>query len=96
MALTYSKTLTDLRRSVGRNLGKMTTGTATGGSTSTTVDTSLFGGDDEYIGSYIHFTSGNKIGTTHRISDYTSSSQTLTHKTTTSGAIADGVTYELW
>ena len=96
MALTYSKTLTDLRRSVGRNLGKMTTGTATGGSTSTTVDTSLFGGDDEYIGSYIHFTLGNKIGTTHRISDYTSSSQTLTHKTTTSGAVANLDTYELW
>ena len=96
MALTYSKTLTDLRRSVGRNLGKMTTGTATGGSTSTTVDTSLFGGDDEYIGSYIHFTSGNKIGTTHGISDYTSSSQTLTHKTTTSGAVANLDTYELW
>ena len=96
MALTYSKTLTDLRQAVGRNLGKMTTGTATGGSTSTTVDTSLFGGDDEYIGSYIHFTRGNKIGTTHRISDYTSSSQTLTHKTTTSGAIVSTDTYELW
>ena len=96
MAVTQGKTLEDLRKAVGRNLGKMITGTATGGSTSTTVDTSLFGGDDEYNGSYIHFTSGNKIGTTHRVSDYTSSSQTLTHKTTTSGAIADGVTYELW
>ena len=96
MAVMQGKTLTDLRRAIGRNLGKMITGTATGGSTSTTVDTSLFGGDDEYNGSYIHFTSGNKIGTTHRVSDYTSSSQTLTHKTTTSGAIADGVTYELW
>ena len=96
MAVTQGKTLEDLRKAVGRNLGKMITGTATGGSTSTTVDTSLFGGDDEYNGSYIHFTSGNKIGTTHRVSDYTSSSQTLTHKTTTSGAVANLDTYELW
>ena len=96
MALTYSKTLTDLRQAVGRNLGKMITGTTTGGSTSTAIDTSLFGGDDEYIGSYMRFTSGNKSGTTQRISDYTSSSTTLTFKTTTSGAIDGDDTYELW
>ena len=96
MAVTQSKTLKDLRQAVGRNLGKMITGTTTGGSTSTAIDTSLFGGDDEYIGSYMHFTSGNKSGTTQRISDYTSSSTTLTFKTTTSGAIDGDDTYELW
>ena len=57
MAITHGKTLEDLRKAVGRNLGKMITGTATGGSTSTTVATSMFGGDDEYNGSYIGFTS---------------------------------------
>ena len=92
MAVTQSKTLKDLRQAVGRNLGKM----ITGGSTSTAIDTSLFGGDDEYIGSYMRFTSGNKNGTTQRISDYTSSSTTLTFKTTTSGAIDGDDTYELW
>ena len=96
MAVTQSKTLKDLRQTVGRNLGKMITGTTTGGSTSTAIDTSLFGGDDEYIGSYMRFTSGNKSGTTQRISDYTSSSTTLTFKTTTSGAIDGDDTYELW
>ena len=96
MAVTQSKTLKDLRQAVGRNLGKMITGTTTGGSTSTAIDTSLFGGDDEYIGSYMRFTSGNKSGTTQRISDYTSSSTTLTFKTTTSGAIDGDDTYELW
>ena len=55
MAVTQSKTLKDLRQAVGRNLGKMITGTTTGGSTSTAIDTSLFGGDDEYIGSYMRF-----------------------------------------
>ncbi len=56
MAVTQSKTREDLRKAIGRNLGKMITGTTSGsGSTTTAVDATLFGGDDEYIGSYIPF-----------------------------------------
>jgi len=96
MALTYSKTLTDLRRSVGRNLGKMVTGTTTATGTNTTArDTKLFGGDDEYIGSYIHLTDGTYNGTTHRITDYTASTGTMTFAQM-GGTVASSVTYELW
>ena len=96
MALTYSKTLTYLRRSVGRNLGKMVTGTTTATGTNTTArDTKLFGGDDEYIGSYIHLTDGTYNGTTHRITDYTASTGTMTFAQM-GGTVASSTPYELW
>ena len=96
MAITQSKTLEDLRKAVGRNLGKMLTGSTSGsGSTTTAVDATLFGGDDEYNGSYIRFTSGSYDGTVRRITDYTSSTGTMTFAAV-GGTIASGVTYELW
>lgn len=96
MALTYSKTLTDLRKAVGRNLGKMITGTTTNtGSNVTARDTKLFGGDDEYIGSYIHLTDGTYTGTTHRITDYASSTGTMTFAQM-GGVVASSTPYELW
>jgi len=96
MAVTQSKTLEDLRKAVGRNLGKMVTGTTSGsGSTTTAVDATLFGGDDEYNGSYIRFTSGTYDGTTRRITDYASSTGTMTFAAV-AGTIAGSVTYELW
>ena len=96
MAITQSKTLEDLRKTVGRNLGKIVTGTTSGsGSTTTAVDATLFGGDDEYNGSYIRFTSGTYDGTTRRITDYTSSTGTMTFAAV-AGTIAGSVTYELW
>ena len=73
MAVTYSKTREYLRQAIGRNVGKMVTGTTTSSSGSTTqaIDAKLFGGDDEYIGNYIRFTSGDNDGTTARVTDYT-------------------------
>jgi hypothetical protein len=96
MAVTQSKTREDLRKAIGRNLGKMVTGTTSGsGSTTTAVDATLFGGDDEYNGYYIRITSGTYDGTTRRISDYTSSTGTMTFAAV-AGTIAGSVTYELW
>jgi hypothetical protein len=96
MAITQSKTREDLRKAIGRNLGKMVTGTTSGsGSTTTAVDATLFGGDDEYNGYYIRITSGTYDGTTRRISDYTSSTGTMTFAAV-AGTIAGSVTYELW
>ena len=96
MAVTQSKTLEDLRKAIGRNLGKMVTGTTSGsGSTTTAVDATLFGGDDEYNGSYIRITSGTYDGTTRRITDYTASTGTMTFAAV-AGTIAGSVTYELW
>ena len=96
MAVTQSKTREDLRKAIGRNLGKMVTGTTSGsGSTTTAVDTTLFGGDDEYIGSYIRFTSGDNDGSVRRISDYTSSTGTMTFAAV-GATVAGSTTYELW
>ena len=96
MAVTQSKTREDLRKAIGRNLGKMVTGTTSGsGSTTTAVDTTLFGGDDEYIGSYIRFTSGDNDGSVRRISDYTSSTGTMT-VAAVGATVAGSTTYELW
>ena len=96
MAVTQGKTREDLRKAIGRNLNKMQTGTTSGsGSTTTAVDATLFGGDDEYIGSYIRFTSGTYDGTTRRITDYASSTGTMTFAAV-GGTIAGSVTYELW
>ena len=96
MAVTQGKTLEDIRKAIGRNLGKMETGVTSGGGSSTTaLDTKLFGGDDEYIGSYIRFTSGTNDGETARITDYTSSSGTMTFAAVT-GTVTVGVGYELW
>ena len=96
MAVTQGKTREDLRKAIGRNLNKMQTGTTSGsGSTTTALDATLFGGDDEYIGSYIRFTSGTYDGTTRRITDYASSTGTMTFAAV-GGTIAGSVTYELW
>tara|TARA_R110002020_G_scaffold5981_3_gene24831 strand:- start:1048 stop:2313 length:1266 start_codon:yes stop_codon:yes gene_type:complete len=96
MALTQGKTREDLRKAIGRNLGKMVTGTTSGsGSTTTALDTKLFGGDDEYIGSYIRFTSGDNDGSVRRITDYTASTGTITFAAV-SATVAGSTTYELW
>ena len=96
MAVTQSKTREDLRKAIGRNLGKMQTGTTSGsGSTTTAVDATLFGGDDEYNGYYIRITSGTYDGTTSRITDYTSSTGTMTFAAV-GATVAGSTTYELW
>ena len=96
MAITQSKTREDIRKAIGRNLGKMVTGTTSGsGSTTTAVDATLFGGDDDYNGSYIRLTSGTYDGTTRRITDYASSTGTMTFSAV-AGTVAGSVTYELW
>ena len=97
MAVTYSKTREYLRQAIGRNLGKMVTGTTTSSSGSTTqaIDAKLFGGDDEYIGNYIRFTSGDNDGTTARVTDYTANTGTMTFSAIGS-AVLGSITYELW
>ena len=96
MAVTQGKTREDLRKAIGRNLGKMLTGTTSGsGSTTTALDDKLFVGDDEYIGSYIRFTSGDNDGSVRRITDYTSSTGTMTFAAV-GATVAGSTTYELW
>ena len=73
MAVIQGRTRKEIRQSVGYNLGSIYVSTATGGSTSTVVDTALttvVGGDNDHIGKWIVFTSGALDGTIVRVTDY--------------------------
>ena len=98
MAVIQGRTRKEIRQSVGYNLGSIFISTATGGSTSTVVDTALttvVGGNDDHIGKWLVFTSGALDGTIVRVTDYVASSTTLTFQPT-QGSSASGLTYELW
>ena len=98
MAVIQGRTRKEIRQSIGYNLGTIYVSTATGGSSSTVVDTSLttvIGGNDDHIGKWIVFTSGALDGTIARITDYDASEVTLTFQPT-AGSSASGLTYELW
>ena len=98
MAVIQGRTRKEIRQSVGYNLGSVYVSTATGGDTSTIVDTSLttvIGGDNDHIGKWIVFTSGGLDGTIARVTDYVASTTTLTFQPT-AGSSASGLAYELW
>ena len=76
MAVIQGRTRKEIRQSIGYNLGSVYVSTATGGSTSTVVDTSLttvIGGDNDHIGKWLVFTSGALDGTIARVTDYDAS-----------------------
>ena len=104
MPTIQGRTRKQLRQSIGYNLGVMRIGTATGsGSTTTLVDSSLttvIGGNDDHIGKWIVFTSGNNDGDIARVTDYVASTTTLTFVAdagvTVGTSTASSDTYELW
>jgi len=104
MPTIQGRTRKQLRQSIGYNLGAMRIGTATGtGSTTTLVDASLttvIGGNDDHIGKWIVFTSGNNDGDIARVTDYVASTTTLTFVAdagvTVGTSTASSDTYELW
>ena len=104
MPTIQGRTRKELRQSIGYNLGAMRIGTATGtGSTTTLVDASLttvIGGNDDHVGKWIVFTSGNNDGDIARVTDYVASTTTLTFAAdagvTVGTSTASSDTYELW
>ena len=104
MPTIQGRTRKQLRQSIGYNLGAMRIGAATGtGSTTTLVDASLttvIGGNDDHIGKWIVFTSGNNDGDIARVTDYVASTTTLTFAAdagvTVGTSTASSDTYELW
>ena len=111
MPTIQGRTRKDLRRSIGYNLGAMrigsatTNGTRTSDNVGTLIDLSLttvIGGNDDHVGKWIVFTSGNNDGDIARVTDYsaTSPDTTLTFQADAGVAIeheiAAGTTYELW
>jgi len=104
MPTIQGRTRKELRQSIGYNLGAMRIGAATGtGSTTTLVDASLttvIGGNDDHIGKWIVFTSGDNDGDIARVTDYVASTTTLTFAAdagvTVGTSTASSDTYELW
>ncbi len=98
MAIVQGRTRAQLRQSVGYNLGAVYVSSASGnGSTTTIVDNTLIGADDNHNGKWVIFNdaSGNS-GQTTRVSDYTSSATTLTLSPAVDASSATSDTYEMW
>jgi hypothetical protein len=96
---TNAKTRIQIRQAIGNMTGAMATGTVNGtGSTSQVIDSNgLTGGDDEYNGSYIAISdAGTADSEYRRITDYTSSSTTLSLQTALSFTPTTSDTYEIW
>ena len=97
MGIVQGLTRAQLRQSVGYNLGAVYVSSASGtGSTTTIVDNTLTGGDDNYIGKWVVFNdvSASTVEVS-RVSDYTASSTTLTVSPAFANASVANDTYEL-
>jgi hypothetical protein len=97
MAVTQSTSRKDLRQAIGRLTGKMERRTASSnGSTTTIVDSSLPGGDNEHNGKRAVLHDGNNAGAIKRVTDYVASTTTLTIAPTAAAAVNANHTFELW
>jgi hypothetical protein len=98
MAVVQGRTRAQLRQSIGYNLGAIYVSSASsGGTTATIVDNTLIGADDNHIGKWVVFNDASaSTAETSRVSDYASSSSTLTVAPAFALASATSDTYELW
>ena len=96
-----SRTRLQIRQSIGRNLGMVIVGTATGGGDNASLlDTygMARGGNDEYNGRQVQFNSGTNIAAGDKtfVTDYAVGSFDATLAPVVSGSVASGDTYEMW
>ena len=97
MAAFQSRTREQIRRSIAANLDQSPASSATSnGSTTTLVDANYIGGDDEFNGGWLVFTSGTNDGLIRRVTDYASSTGTFTFKPAATASTATSDTYEYW
>jgi hypothetical protein len=98
MAVLHGRTRAELRQSIGYNLGAVYVSKASGnGENNTIVDNTLVGADDNHNGKWVIFNDANGTsGQTTRVSDYTSSTNTLALFPLISASSVIGDTYELW
>jgi hypothetical protein len=98
MAVVQGRTRAQLRQSIGYNLGALYVSSASGnGSTTTIVDNTLIGADDNFNGRWVVFNDADgTAGQVTRVSDYTSSSTTLTLSPAVASSSATSDTYEIW
>jgi len=98
MAVVQGRTRAQLRQSIGYNLGAIYVSSASGtGSTTTIVDNTLRGGDDNHNGKWVVFNDASASTVeASRVSDYVSSTTTLTVSPAFALAPVADDTYELW
>ena len=95
MVVIQARTQAQLRLSTLYNLSAVFLFTATSdGSTTTTIGSTILGGDNDHIGDWLIATSGSNNGEIVRATDFVDSSDTLTHGAFTN-ATASGDTFEL-
>jgi hypothetical protein len=92
-----STTLSSARAEVSKRAQEFLSGIATGGSTTTIVDTGNLQETDGYWAEAIALmTSGTNAGVSRRVQTFTASSSTLTMYAAFAGNVASGATYELY
>lgn len=92
-----SETLAETRAAVSKRAQEFLQGTATGGSTTTVIDVNGLTSPDSYWDeSVILITSGTNNGLQRRVQTFTAATSTLTVYSAFTGAVASGVTYELY
>lgn len=99
MPVLQGRTRAQIRQSIGYNLGAVYVSSASGNgsTTSEVVDNTLIGADDNHNGKWVVFNDTNGTsGQITRVSDYTSSSTTLTVSPALAATSATSDTYELW
>ena len=99
MAVIQGRTRAQLRQSIGYNLGAVYVSSASGNSTATNeiTDNTLIGADDNHNGKWVVFNDANgTAGQVTRVSDYASSTTTLTLSPAVAASSATSDTYELW
>lgn len=92
-----SVTLSTARAEVAKRATEFLQGTATGGSTTTLIDTNGLTNPDNYFDeAVVLMTSGTNNGLQRRVQTFTASTSTLTFYSAMTGAVASGATYELY
>ena len=90
------RTRKELRQSIGYNLGAIYVSSTSGsGDTTSLIDNTLIGGDDNYIGYHVLFTESPNDGVLSRVSDFDEGDTDITVSPAVS-ATGSGESYELW
>lgn len=99
MPVIQGRTRAQIRQSIGYNLGAVYVSSASGNGSDTSdlIDNTLTGADDNHNGKWVVFNDANGTsGQITRVSNYTSSSTTLTLSPAIAAISAISDTYELW
>ena len=92
------RTREQIRVAIGYNLGAIyvSTTSSAGGDTTSLIDNSLRGGDDDHNGKWIISTSGTNDGEITRVSDYVAATTDATVSPAFGATIPNAMTYEMW